>query len=231
MWAWAALWGWTCDQVPWRMTDEPTANMFTPLASMMGSLTGSEPSPGFMEGTGSRQGSGSKYYFYLSEGPLQGSWNKCPNPCQSQHSPSTLSPTTSQPHFELCSLCSSHTGPLWASHSCNRSPTTGPLLCSPLGMKGFFPLYLVNLLCCFLRGSFPALSDNVIFPSYIFSKHHGPLCHWTLPGHILLLFACVVTWWIIMTVTYFILDISYNFSELVGHHCLSRIDDFPSDFV
>ena len=54
------------------MTEEPKANMFTPLASVIGSPTGSEPLAGFMEGEGSRQGSGSKYSFYLAEGVLRG---------------------------------------------------------------------------------------------------------------------------------------------------------------
>ena len=73
IWAWAS-----CsirmnltDQVHWRMTVKSKVNMFIPLVSMKGSPTGSEPSPGFTEGIGSRQGSVHKYESYQVEGTLR----------------------------------------------------------------------------------------------------------------------------------------------------------------
>ena len=76
----------------------------------------------------------------------------------------TLTPTTSQPHFEfrLCSLCSSHTGHLWASHSCNRSPNTGPLYLLSSWNERLFPPF-TWLTSCFVSSEAPSLPSQMLY--------------------------------------------------------------------
>ena len=114
---------------------------------------------------------------------------------------------------------------------CNPT-TTGPLhMLSSL--NGIFFCLSIQLTCTVDASMTPSLSSEtkLHLPRRCSQSNVDLYFTELYLVTIFFLFACVITWWTndsdLIHFSYFI-----HFSlDLAGHHCLSRIDDFPSDSV